>query len=31
MGVKLGDEMYLYYSTEGIGGTPAWTDRKSVV
>ena len=25
MGVKLGDEMYLYYSTEGIGGSPAWT------
>jgi len=24
MGVKLGDEMYLYYCEEGIGGSPAW-------
>jgi hypothetical protein len=25
MGVKLGDEMYLYYCAAGIGGSPAWT------
>jgi len=26
MGVKLGDEMKLYYCAAGIGGTPEWTE-----
>jgi predicted secreted protein len=26
MGVKLGDEMKLYYCAAGIGGTPTWTE-----
>ncbi|MCX5674804.1 MAG: phage tail tube protein [Planctomycetota bacterium] len=30
MGIKLGDEMKLYYCAAGIGGTPTWTELTNV-